>query len=84
MTEPGTVSLRYLDPARIIDKKQTKVPVDYSVTGYGRKRPTSWMLKLDDKRWYRVYCMVYSNNGSCYIATKNSNVFLGSYDPRDI
>ena len=78
------MAIVYLDPANVIDKRQTAVtPPNRSVTGYGNKIPTSWQIKLKDKRWRRVYVICWSNSGSAYIKTKNGNEFLGSFDPRD-
>ena len=40
----------------------------YTATGYGRKIPTSKMVKLPgSNRWRRVYCCIYSNIGTCYV-----------------
>jgi hypothetical protein len=44
-------------------------------TGYGGKIETEKMLKIG-KRLYRVYCMIYSNSGSCYILKKGIVHFL--------
>ena len=38
----------------------------YTATGYGRKIPTSKMVKYKG-RWRRVYCCIFSNSGTCYI-----------------
>ena len=43
-----------------------KQGLSYTASGYGSKIPTSWKARIG-KRWYRVYCMVYSNSGTCYI-----------------
>lgn len=43
-------------------------------SGYGGKIPTSRKVKATGadgrERWYRVYCMIYSNIGTCYICRK--------------
>lgn len=41
----------------------------YTSTGFGRKIPTTYMVKYEG-RWYRVYCCIYSNSGVCYIVSK--------------
>lgn len=46
-------------------------------SGYGRKIPTRYMLKLG-KRWHRVYMMQYSNSGSAYVLLKGEERFLHS------
>jgi hypothetical protein len=43
--------------------------LSYTATGYGKAIPTRWMVKVDG-RTYRVYCSIYSNNGTCYIKRK--------------
>ena len=45
----------------------------YTATGYGSKIPTRYMIKFNNK-WRRVYCMVYSNSGTCYIEQKIDGV----------
>lgn len=40
--------------------------LQYTATGYGRKIPTPYMVKLNGK-WRRVYCAIFSNIGTCYI-----------------
>lgn len=52
-----------------------KQGLQYTSTGYGSKIPTSKMLRHNN-RLYRVYCMVYSNNGSCYIIKDKQLYFL--------
>lgn len=73
----------YLDETRVTDKRQTKAPLNRSRSGYGNKIPSTWMLKLDGKRWHRVYIICFSNAGSAYILVKDERLFLGSYDPGD-
>lgn len=46
-------------------------------SGYGRKIPTRYMLKLGN-RWHRVYMMQYSNSGSAYVILKGEERFLHS------
>jgi hypothetical protein len=43
--------------------------LSYTTSGYGRKIPTSKMVRLKTGRqvWRRVYCCIYSNIGTCYI-----------------
>lgn len=46
----------------------------YTASGYGRKIPTFTKVKAKGadgrERWYRVYCTIYSNNGTCWIDRK--------------
>ena len=48
--------------------------LSYTASGYGKKIPTFKKVKATGadgrERWYRVYCMIYSNNGTCYICRK--------------
>ena len=52
----------------------------YTATGYGRKIPTTRMVRLPgNPRWRRVYCCIYSNAGTCYVtAGKDWIVIEGS------
>ena len=47
----------------------------YTSTGYGKKIPTDKKIKYNN-RWYRIYCCIFSNAGTCYICTKDGNVFV--------
>ena len=45
-----------------------KQGLQYTVTGYGSKIPTSYKVKYCN-RWYRVYVSVYGNSGTYYIVS---------------
>jgi hypothetical protein len=46
-----------------------KQGLSFTASGYGRKIPTVHMVKLPGSpRWRRVYCCIYSNAGTCYVA----------------
>jgi len=48
--------------------------LQFTATGYGRKIPTSKMVRLPgSKRWRRVYCCIYSNIGTCYVTMPNGD-----------
>lgn len=49
--------------------------LSYTASGYGSKIPTSRMVRVDE-RWYRVYCMIWSNAGTCYIIRKGDRVIV--------
>ncbi len=52
-----------------VETKRTDVPVSgHTRTGYGKKVPTSLMIKLKG-RWRRVYCCIFSNTGTCYVTS---------------
>jgi len=38
----------------------------FTSTGYGRKIPTEYMVKFNN-RWRRIYCCIFSNAGTTYI-----------------
>ena len=73
----------YLDSKRIIGKRQGALPRNPYPSGYGRKIPSSWELKLDDKCWLRVYVMCWSNSGTPYVLVKGEVLCLGAWDPND-
>jgi len=62
-------------PLENLENKTTKPPKwAASKTGYGRKIPTRFMVRLPGgKRWRRVYCCQYSNSGTCYVETRSGN-----------
>lgn len=42
--------------------------LSYTASGYGRRIPTRYMVKLPgNKRWRRVYRCQISNAGTCYV-----------------
>lgn len=45
----------------------------YTRTGYGKKIPTSYMVKHEN-RWKRVYCAIFSNSGVCYIMSQKKPI----------
>jgi hypothetical protein len=49
--------------------------LSYTASGYGGKIPTSWMLKHNN-RLKRVYCMIYSNAGTCYVMSHKDRLIL--------
>lgn len=49
----------------------------YTASGYGRKIPTTRMVKLPgNPRWRRVYCCIYSNIGTCYVTHKDGWIVI--------
>lgn len=45
--------------------------LSYTATGYGKRIPTQYMVKFNGKL-RRVYCKIYSNNGTLYIGKLNA------------
>lgn len=43
--------------------------LSFTASGYGSRIPTTYLVQYNN-RWYRVYCAVYSNVGTCYIISK--------------
>jgi hypothetical protein len=60
-----------LEHTDIIGMKYSSVPYAYfykrNQSGYGKNIPLSYMLKLQDKKWHRVYLVIYSNSGTVYV-----------------
>ena len=50
----------------------------YTATGYGKKIPTSYMVKHNN-RLKRVYMGIFSNIGSLYIKHNGHDVFVEDY-----
>ena len=49
--------------------------LSYTATGYGKKIPTGYMVKHNN-RLKRVYCCIFSNVGSLYIKHNGHDLFL--------
>ena len=49
--------------------------LQYTATGYGKRIPTTYMVKYNDKG-RRVYCRIYSNIGTCYIGKLSDNLIV--------
>ena len=47
----------------------------YTASGYGKKIPTSKMIKFGG-RWYRIYCSIFSNNGTCFICRQGKEITI--------
>jgi hypothetical protein len=62
-----------------LEHKQSVLPwqkagLSYTASGYGRRIPTTHMVKLPGgNRWRRVYCCIYSNAGTCYVPAKDGS-----------
>lgn len=55
----------------------------YTATGYGKKIPTQYMIKLShSKTWNRVYTRIYSNSGTNYVIHKGTE-WIVDQDLRD-
>jgi hypothetical protein len=52
--------------------------LSYTATGYGKKIPTRWMVRFNGK-FRRVYCAIYSNNGTCYIGKLSDRYLIDIY-----
>jgi hypothetical protein len=73
-------TLDYIEDSDVSDVKSSQVP-QRSSAGYGTRKPSQWMLKINS-RWHRVYICQFSNAGTSYILIKGNWVLLGSFDPR--
>lgn len=49
--------------------------LQYTASGYGSKIPTKYKVQYN-KRWHRVYCMIYSNAGTYYIISKGEKIIV--------
>jgi hypothetical protein len=52
-----------------------KAGLPETATGYGSKLTTSKMIRYNG-RWHRIYCMCYSNIGTCYIISKGEMILV--------
>ena len=72
-----TTTIKYLERGEVSDVRITVAPINRSVTGYGAKLPTQYMVRIGT-RWHRVYCICYSNLGSLYVERKHEMYFLSA------
>jgi len=49
--------------------------LSYTATGYGKKIPTRYMVSYKGK-FRRVYCAIYSNNGTMYIGNLSQGLIV--------
>lgn len=70
-------TLNHLTAAMVADVRVTEAPRHNSVSGYGPKIPTRYMLRIAN-RWHRVYIVQYSNSGSAYVVYKGADYYLDS------
>jgi hypothetical protein len=68
MTIPGSAGFEMQVPfeARVSRLWWQDRGLSYTATGYGRRIPTQYQVKVRN-RWRRVYCCQLGNAGSCYI-----------------
>lgn len=57
------------------DIKETDAPKNYSISGYGPKIPTTYMVKYENI-WRRVYCAIFSNNGSLWCNVLGERIII--------
>jgi hypothetical protein len=63
--------MHYLEKQDILAHRTTQEPhYGRDADGYGRRIPTRYMVKLQDKRWRRVYACQISNAGTVYVEVK--------------
>lgn len=77
-------AINYLTEDEIVSVIRTNdVFANRSATGYGAKIPTQYKIKHINGRIYRMYCMIYSNSGSCYITVAGIDYFTGRVEYSD-
>jgi len=66
----------FLDEA--VEIKTTNPPKNRSVSGYGSKLPTQYMVKWQSK-WRRVYAICWSNVATFYIGQNGQKIIVNLY-----
>ena len=62
------VRLKCSGPAVIVKElRWQKMGLSYTAAGYGSKIPTRYMVRTVNQKWRRVYCVIFSNIGTCYV-----------------
>ena len=78
------MDIKYLEEKDVESVFMTNTRLQSTVSGYGSKIPTRYLVQLkDSRRKYRLYCMIYSNSGSCYIVRKGEKILTSrvEYSP---
>lgn len=74
-------SVTYLDPAFVADVRITDAVLPLhgqTVTGYGSRLPTVYLLRCSDGRTRRVRAMCYGNAASLYVTVGGETRHLGT------
>lgn len=71
--------LAHLKAGQVIAVKITDTPRSSSVSGYGAKLPTRYMLTLKDGITRRVYVVCYGNSGSTYVLIRGVRHYLSTW-----
>lgn len=53
-----------------------KQGLSYTASGYGKKIPTSYLVRTIDQKWRRVYCTIYSNIGTTWIIQDGEKIIV--------
>lgn len=70
--------VQHTDSAKVTAVRVTEQPTyGRTVTGYGSKIPTRYMLTYDGRN-RRVYAMSYGNSSSLYVIANGEDLFLDS------
>lgn len=77
------MSITYTNPKLVTEHKVTTAPFNPSISGYGSKLPSRYMVRYDG-RWHRVYSICYGNSGSPYIIKNGSRLFLDTDTEHDL
>lgn len=77
------MTIEYLNPDEIIQAKHEPLwyhlkHLSQTASGYGNKLSSITMIRLSNKRWYRIYMIQHSNASSAYIIRKGQNIFIGA------
>lgn len=59
--------------------KETATPINRSVSGYGSRLPTPYMV-WHKGRWRRVYAICWSNAATLYIGKGDSKIIVDIYN----
>jgi hypothetical protein len=74
------MTINYLDMATVRAARETDMPASRTRTGYGSKLPTQWQVQLEDKRWRRVYLVIWSNSGTLYVLVAGKPQYIAGHE----
>lgn len=65
-------SIVYFDVQSHNVLRDDNAPRNPYASGYGKKIPTAYRVRVFDNKFHRVYCACYSNSGTMYIMHNGS------------
>ena len=73
--EPSSPRLTEKVEIKVVKLWWQEQGLTFTKSGYGSRIPTQYMIKYCG-HWRRVYCRIFSNNGTLYVGKKDNKVVV--------